>query len=170
MRPRFIVPTSLIILWLTARPGFSQNGASAGAPPSIETAYRAVADSLIHAATSDSAAYLRLGNLVDGFGHRLSGSANLEAAIDWVLEQMKGDGLENVRGDRVLVPHWVRGEESAELMQPRRARLRMLGLGGSVATPRRGITAPVLVVTSFTSMSECSSSQRLIVSSRYSKP
>jgi carboxypeptidase Q len=95
-----------------------------------------------------------LGNLVDGFGHRLSGSASLEAAIDWVLAQMKNDGLENVRGERVMVPHWVRGEESVELVKPRRARLSMLGLGGSIATPRRGITAPVLVVTSFDDLHE----------------
>jgi carboxypeptidase Q len=111
--------------------------------------YRDVADSLIHAATRDSAAYIRLGELVDGFGHRLSGSASLEAALDWILAQMTSDGLEHVRGERVMVPHWVRGEESAELVKPRRVRLYMLGLGGSIATPRRGITAPVLVVTSF---------------------
>jgi carboxypeptidase Q len=86
---------------------------------------------------------------VDGFGHRLSGSASLESAIDWILLEMKRDSLENVRGERVMVPHWVRGDESAEMVKPRRARLHMLGLGGSIATPRKGITAPVLVVTSF---------------------
>jgi carboxypeptidase Q len=53
-----------------------------------------------------------------------------------------------------MVPHWVRGEESVELVKPRRARLSMLGLGGSIATPRRGITAPVLVVTSFDDLHE----------------
>jgi carboxypeptidase Q len=95
-----------------------------------------------------------LGQLVDGFGHRLSGSASLEAAIDWILVEMKRDGLENVRGERVLVPRWVRGEESAVLVRPRRAPLHMLGLGGSVATPKRGITAPVLVVTSFENLEQ----------------
>jgi carboxypeptidase Q len=117
--------------------------------PAIGAAYRAVADSLIRAATRDSAAYQRLGKLVDTFGHRLSGSASLEAAIDWVLGEMKTDGLENIRGEPVMVPHWVRGTESVELVKPRRATLQMLGLGGSVGTPKRGITAPVLVVTNF---------------------
>ena len=111
--------------------------------------YRAVADSLIRAATSDSAAYQRLGKLVDTFGHRLSGSASLEAAISWILGEMKSDGLQNVRGEPVMVPHWVRGEESATLRKPRMSPLRMLGLGGSISTPKAGITAPVLVVTSF---------------------
>jgi carboxypeptidase Q len=126
-----------------------QNPSSSGADTSIEREYRPAADSLIAAATGDSAAHVRLGKLVDTFGHRLSGSASLEAAIDWILGEMKQDGLQNVRGERVMVPHWVRGAESAQLVKPRAAPLHMLGLGGSVATPKGGITAPVLVVTSF---------------------
>ncbi|HEY9016225.1 MAG TPA: peptidase M28 family protein, partial [Gemmatimonadales bacterium] len=110
--------------------------------------YRPAAERLIAAATGDSAAHSRLGQLVDRFGHRLSGSASLEAAIDWILAEMKSDGLANVRGEPVKVPHWVRGEESAWLVKPRRAPLAMLGLGGSIATPASGITAPVLVVSS----------------------
>ncbi|HET6578420.1 MAG TPA: M20/M25/M40 family metallo-hydrolase [Gemmatimonadales bacterium] len=118
----------------------------ASAQADIATTYRAAADSLIRGATADSSAYRRLGRLVDTFGPRLSGSASLEAAIDWVLDAMKADGLENVRGEPVMVPRWVRGVESAELVKPRRASLAMLGLGGSVGTPKGGITAPVFVV------------------------
>ena len=71
--------------------------------------HRPAANRLIAAATGDSAAHARLGRLVDRFGHRLSGSASLEAAIDWILAEMKSDGLANVRGEPVSVPHWVRG-------------------------------------------------------------
>jgi carboxypeptidase Q len=127
----------------------AQNAADKRADTSIVTEYRATAESLIAAAIGDSSAHRRLAKLVDTFGPRLSGSASLEAAIDWILREMKADGLENVRGEPVTVPHWVRGEESAELVKPRAVRLPMLGLGGSVATPKGGITAPVLVVTSF---------------------
>jgi carboxypeptidase Q len=116
---------------------------------SLAASYREAADQLIEAALADSAAYERLTELVDRFGHRLSGSASLEQALDWILAQMESDGLQNVRAEKVLVPHWVRGEESLELVSPRRARLPMLGLGGSVGTPADGIRAEVLVVGSF---------------------
>lgn len=128
--------------------GAQTGGTGATAHPPLSS-YGPTADSLIAAATRDSAAHLRLGALVDRFGHRFSGSRSLEAAIDWILAEMKRDGLQNVRGEPVMVPHWVRGAESATLVQPRRARLAILGLGGSIATPPGGITAPVLVVTSF---------------------
>jgi carboxypeptidase Q len=112
-------------------------------------AYRGAAAGIIRAALADSAAYDRLGRLVDGFGPRFSGTPNLERAIDWILVQMKQDGLANVRTQPVKVPRWVRGRESAELLEPRAASLPMLGLGSSIGTPRKGITAPVLVVSNF---------------------
>ncbi|HEX7050568.1 MAG TPA: M28 family metallopeptidase [Longimicrobiales bacterium] len=118
-------------------------------PGDIVAAYRSAADRLIDAALADSSAYARLGELVDRFGPRFSGSESLERAIDWVLAEMKADGLENVRGEPVMVPHWVRGEESAMLVEPRPRELPMLGLGGSIGTPAGGITAEALVVASF---------------------
>ncbi|HWO88190.1 MAG TPA: M20/M25/M40 family metallo-hydrolase [Gemmatimonadales bacterium] len=108
--------------------------------------YQETAVRIIEAAVADSAAWGRIAELTDRFGPRLSGSESLERAIDWIMDQMRRDSLENVRGEPVMVPRWVRGEESAELVSPRRARLAMLGLGGSVGTPRGGITAEVMVV------------------------
>jgi carboxypeptidase Q len=111
--------------------------------------HRAPASRLIQAALRDSAAWKRLGQLVDGFGHRMTGSASLEQALDWIVAEMRRDGFENVRKEPVMVPRWVRGEESAELVRPRAMKLHMLGLGRSVGTSPQGITAPVLVVRSF---------------------
>jgi carboxypeptidase Q len=115
----------------------------------LQRQFAAVAGRLIAAATADSAAWNRLAELTDTYGHRFSGSASLEQAIDWVMERMKADGLQNVRGEPVMVPRWIRGHERAELLAPRYVKLPMLGLGGSVGTPEGGITAEVLVVTSF---------------------
>ncbi len=116
---------------------------------SLADQYRATTDRIAAAAMADSAAWNRVAELTEKFGHRFSGSQSLEQAIDWVIEKMKADGLDNVRGEPVMVPRWIRGEESAEMMTPRVAKLPMLGLGGSIATPPAGITAEVLVVTSY---------------------
>jgi carboxypeptidase Q len=121
----------------------------ASAQPSLSDRQRVDAKRLIDAALADSAGYNRLATLTDRFGHRLSGSKALEDAISWILAEMRADNLANVRGEPVMVPHWVRGEESAMLVSPRSAPLHMLGLGMSVGTPPNGITAPVLVVGSF---------------------
>jgi carboxypeptidase Q len=125
------------------------NAPQSASTQEIAARYAADANRIIEAATATDFAYQRLAELVDRFGARFSGSVALEQALDWILVQMEADGLENVRGERVMVPHWVRGEESAEMVLPRPHELPMLGLGGSVGTPAGGIRAEVLVVSSF---------------------
>ena len=93
--------------------------------------------------------YNRLATFVDTYGSRIAGSANLEHAIDYMLDELNRDKLDNVHGEEVQVTHWVRGEESAQMLFPRNHSVALLGLGGSVATPPNGITAEVLVVRSF---------------------
>jgi carboxypeptidase Q len=116
--------------------------------------YRDAAERLIEAATSNHDAFARLTELVDRFGHRITGSVALESAIDWMEVEMRNDGLDNVHGDPVTVRNWVRGEESLQLLLPRPRTLPMLGLGGSIATPPGGIRGQVLVVGSFDELSE----------------
>jgi carboxypeptidase Q len=111
--------------------------------------YRDTAERLIAEATSNHFAWERLAEMTDTFGHRLSGSASLEAAIQWAADEMRRDGLENVRLDPVKVPHWVRGDESAEIVSPGPHRLAMLGLGNSIGTPPEGVEGEILVVRNF---------------------
>ena len=119
-------------------------------PPTVKIdQYRAAAARIIGAALTSDHAYSRLAHLTDHIGNRLSGSQNLERGIEWAISEMKRDGLDNVRGEKVMVPHWVRGEESLEMLAPVPRKLQMLGLGNSVGTPAEGITAEVVVVRSF---------------------
>jgi carboxypeptidase Q len=113
------------------------------------TPLRADADRLLKAATADDFAWQRLAELTDTHGSRLSGSDNLPRAIEWAVAAMKADGLENVHTERVMVPRWVRGHESAEIVDPPRHHVEVLGLGGTVATPPGGLEAEVLPVSSF---------------------
>jgi carboxypeptidase Q len=135
---RLLLATSLIAL-----------GCSPVEAQSIADRYRDAAARITSRALRDSAAWNRLAVMTETFGHRFSGSESLERAIDWTLEEMRKDGLDAVRGEPVMVPRWVRGAESVEIMSPRRQVLPMLGLGGSVGTPAAGITAEVMVVTSY---------------------
>ncbi len=118
------------------------------------SAWEGDADQLIEAALADSAAWERLAYLTDTFGPRFSGSRNLERAIDWILGEMRADGLENVRAEPVMVPRWVRGREELMLLEPHERRLDILGLGGSIGTGPGGLVGDVLVVGSFDELAE----------------
>lgn len=113
---------------------------------SIKSKYVETSLKIISKSLTDSTAYNRLGYMCDTFGPRLSGSKNLENAINWILKEMNNDGLENVKGEKVAVPTWIRGNESVTLLSPFKKELSMLGLGGSIGTPRGGLKAEVIVV------------------------
>ncbi|MFI5246743.1 MAG: peptidase M28 family protein, partial [Gemmatimonadales bacterium] len=86
---------------------------AAQSPGPVSQAYGATAERIISAALADSGvAWNRLARFVDYSGNRFTGSAALERGIDWLLAEMKKDGLDNVRGEPAMVPHWVRGAES----------------------------------------------------------
>ena len=111
-------------------------------------AYRKPAATIISTATANDDAWQRLALLTDTFGHRLSGSAALEAALKWSADEMKKD-FDDVRLEPVMVPRWVRGAESLEIVSPFPSGLVILGLGNSVGTGATPIEAEVLVVHSF---------------------
>jgi len=99
-------------------------------------------------------AWQRMEDMTDLIGPRLSGSPGAAAAVTQVAEAMRKLGAK-VTLQPVKVPHWVRGVETGELVEytGRPAgitqRVVLTALGGSGATPAEGLTAPVIVVSSF---------------------
>jgi carboxypeptidase Q len=122
--------------------------------------YREPSARLIGEALGSTFAWDRLAVLTDTIGHRLSGSPALERAIQWAVAEMTRDGLENVRAERVMVPKWVRGQESAEIVEPAHHTMAMLGLGDSVGTTSEGVQGEVVVVNSFEELDAKSASVR----------
>lgn len=125
-------------------------GAATAAPANEPTTLGQIRD----AAMNSDYAYERLSDLTDLVGPRLSGSPGAAAAVEQVAEAMRKLGAK-VTLQPVKVPHWVRGQETAEVVDyvGRPAglsqRVVLTALGGSGATPAAGLTAPVLVVKSF---------------------
>lgn len=115
---------------------------------SIADPYRDVATRILAAARKDRGAYAKLAVLTDRIGNRLAGSPQLERAIAWAVQTMKEEGFVT-RTEKVMVPHWVRGIEEAALLAPTARPLRVLGLGGTVPTPKGGLTANVVVIRDF---------------------
>ncbi|XP_075438786.1 carboxypeptidase Q [Ascaphus truei] len=109
---------------------------------------KAIIDLSVHG-KAQNRSYNRLSLFVDTIGNRISGSDNLKKAIQYMYDVLHKDGLENISLEPVKVPHWVRGEESAMMMEPRNKSIAILGLGSSIGTPCEGITAEVIVVSSF---------------------
>ncbi len=123
------------------------------APPVAPEVDPAVLAKIRDAAMQSDWAYQHLADLTDRVGPRLSGSRGAEAAVEQVRETMKGVGL-SVSLQPVKVPHWVRGEERAELVEYKgrpngiTQRVHLTALGNSIGTPADGLTAQVLVVRS----------------------
>jgi carboxypeptidase Q len=109
---------------------------------------------LQQAALTSDYAYRQVAHLANNIGQRLSGSAQAAKAVEYVAAELKGLGCE-VQLEKAIVPHWVRGEETAELtLFPGMAenttqKIVLCALGGSVPTPPDGLTAEVIAVKTF---------------------
>jgi len=152
MTPHFVLP--MFFAGLLAGSTAAQTvepfkpAAKPGAEPTTTLAqqYREVSERIMAATMAGNDSFKKLEQLCDDVGHRLSGSPQLDKAIEWAIDSLKRDGQENVRAEPVMVPHWVRGEESCTMVSPRREPFPLLGLGGSIGTPPEGITAQVVSV------------------------
>lgn len=115
--------------------------------------YQKIATSLFPTALGSGQAYPMLVQLTTGIGARLSGSPQAARAVDWSKQTMERLEFDSVWTEEVMVPHWVRGPiEEAYVIgkEPDESTpLTICALGGSIGTPKEGITAEVLQVRSF---------------------
>jgi carboxypeptidase Q len=106
------------------------------------------------AALNDDYAYQQVAHLTENIGPRPSGSLQAHAAAEYVAAELRQLGLE-VRLQPVTVPHWVRGAETAALVEyagmvpGTTQKIVLTALGGSSATPAEGLTADVVTVNTF---------------------
>src|SRR5437870_9050254 len=109
---------------------------------------------LQQAALNSDYAYRQVAHLSNNIGPRLTGSAQAAKAVEYVTGEFKALGCE-VQLEKVMVPHWVRGEETAALVQfPGQApnttqNIVLCALGASVATATHGLEAEVIVLRHF---------------------
>src|SRR5438034_6434740 len=109
---------------------------------------------LQQAALSSDYAYRQVAHLANNIGPRLTGSAQATKAVEYVAGELKAIGCE-VQLEKVMVPHWIRGEETAALVQflgqaaNTTQKIVLCALGDSVATAADGIQAEVIAVRNF---------------------
>ena len=119
-------------------------------PPRLLEQLGAIRD----AALMDDYAYRQVAHLTENIGPRASGSPQAKAAVEYVANELRQLGLE-VTLEEARVPHWIRGAETAELIEyPGQTagtsqKIVLTALGGSTATPSEGISADVVVVSNF---------------------
>ena len=126
---------------------------AAAGPRTREIAAPVYLDELLREGLADARALEHLTELCRVAPHRLAGSAGAERAVEWGRQAMLAAGLENVRLEPVMVPHWERGDiEELVVVEPAAhagERLAVLALGGSVGTSAEGLEADVIAVQTF---------------------
>jgi hypothetical protein len=110
-------------------------------------------------ALSSDLAFELVASLTTEVGARSAGSEGDRRAVDWALAAMRRLGLDEVRSEPVTVPHWVRGEESGEILAPFRQKVLLAALGGSVGTPEEGITGEVISFPSLEALQDAPAEQ-----------
>ena len=146
------IPSVMLMIMLLAWVVLAQQPS----PTPVLYSARTMADlKKLHASALESNyAYRRAAFLTNNIGPRLSGSAQAERAVAYVADEMRKAGLE-VRLQRIMVPHWVRGIETGEIVQfegmapGTSQKITLTALGGSIATPAQGLTADIVVVKDF---------------------
>ena len=107
-------------------------------------------------ALTNSKCYSWLDDLSNKVGARLSGSEGAQKGVEYTKAQLETLGLDRVYLQEVMVPKWVRGEKEVAYILDNKSKINIpvCALGGSIATPKNGITASVIEVHSIKEIAE----------------
>lgn len=109
-------------------------------------------------ALTENKAYSDLEYLCKNIGARLSGSEELEEAIEWADTLLNGIGADKVYRQDVSVSHWERGAENGYFYSVSgRNKLKLTALGGSVGTGNYKISGPVIQFNSLEALEQADS-------------
>jgi hypothetical protein len=105
---------------------------------------------LFKTALSNGKSYQWLDHLSNNIGGRLSGSPQAQQAVEWGEKLMGELGFDKVWLQPVMVPHWVRGEKETAYFTTNNIKynISICALGGSIATPKNGVSGEVVEVKS----------------------
>jgi len=149
---------SALVLALAAFPlaafpaevGLAPTDSGLGEPGPVRS-YREIVARLREEGLAGERAHELLRRIVS-VGPRLTGSPQAAAAVEESLKLMHELGLDRVHAEPVEVGRWVRGGVAEATVPASGGRaavpLAICALGGSVGTPERGLTAPVVEVRS----------------------
>ncbi|QSX32787.1 M20/M25/M40 family metallo-hydrolase [Shewanella avicenniae] len=103
-----------------------------------------VALDLTQNALKSDLAYKITESLTVEVGPRLAGSPQNAVAVDWAEAKLNALGFDKVYKEQVVVPVWQRGSAAAKVISPYPQNLVVSALGGSVATPKNGLTGKII--------------------------
>jgi carboxypeptidase Q len=121
-------------------------------------------EKLRDAALGSDYAWKQVAHLTENIGPRISGSPQARHAVEYVAEELRRQGFE-VKLEKAMVPHWVRGEEYGWLTAfPGQAtgttqKIVLTALGNSAATPAEGLDAEIVVVDTFDALNALGSAK-----------
>ena len=132
-RRRLVAAASLVVL------AFLDPASSARAQGSDES----IAAKLRDAGLRDAWGFRFVETLTTEIGQRLAGTAAEARAAIWAEKTFKAAGFDEVHRESFPMTAWLRGEEKAAVVAPAPQALVVTALGGSVATPKQGVTAEI---------------------------
>lgn len=135
---------SRIALWALGAVA-SLAGAAATTTPTDSPELQA-ARQLTARALDSGEAWALVSSLTTEVGPRLAGTAGDRAGVAWAVRELKRLGFVNIRTPEVIVPRWVRGDASFEVIEPFPQQMPVIALGGSVGTSDAGLRGEVVAV------------------------